>query len=99
MKLDKIKFACLIGWFSAKLNGDISENEIQLIDDIIDIEAPDTIKHVMTEEINNLMALMAEGIRKIEAIKSYRNLTGQGLKESKDQIEKYWSANRVIDAN
>jgi len=36
------------------------------------------------------MALMAEGTRKIEAIKCHRKITGYGLKESKDTVEKYW---------
>ena len=42
------------------------------------------------EELNVLMMLMAEGTRKIDAIKQHRQLTGAGLKESKDAVEKYW---------
>lgn len=38
------------------------------------------------EEVIRLIRYMAED-RKIEAIKSFRTLTGHGLKESKDAVE------------
>jgi len=40
--------------------------------------------------VDALMMLMVEGTRKIDAIKVHRQLTGWGLKESKDAVEKYW---------
>lgn len=43
-------------------------------------------------DVDQLMMLMVEGTRKIEAIKIYRQLTGFELKESKDAVEKYWVA-------
>ena len=36
------------------------------------------------------MRLMVAGNQKIEAIKTHRAITGFGLKESKDAVEKYW---------
>lgn len=39
-------------------------------------------------EIDNLLFAMKDN-KFIEAIKSYRSLTGMGLKESKDAIERY----------
>lgn len=41
-------------------------------------------------ELDNLLRLMHQGTQKIEAIKVYRNMTGAGLKESKDAVERYW---------
>lgn len=38
--------------------------------------------------------LIKEG-RKIDAIKAYRALTGAGLRESKDTIERYWLSGLV----
>lgn len=40
-------------------------------------------------ELHNLLSAMQVG-KKIEAIKAHRSLTGYGLKESKDAVEKYW---------
>lgn len=43
-------------------------------------------RSVNVADVYNLMACMA-GDKKIEAIKAYRTLTGQGLLESKNAIE------------
>jgi ribosomal protein L7/L12 len=40
--------------------------------------------------VDELLLYMGKGTQKIEAIKAYRNLTGAGLKESKDAVERYW---------
>lgn len=90
MKLDKIKFAELIG-YCANRGMTIDRADITVLDDMIDVEVPmpDMIRPSVSD-VNRLMELMAAGQIKIEAIKCYRNLTGQGLKESKDQVEKHW---------
>jgi len=45
---------------------------------------------VSEAKVNTLLAAMGRDGQKIEAIKAYRVLTGLGLKESKDAVEKYW---------
>lgn len=39
--------------------------------------------------LSELLKEMAVGQKKIECIKLYRQLTGVGLKEAKDEVEKY----------
>lgn len=94
MKLDKIKFSfiCVIiqGWFDDHKSL-LSEYDIGELDRMIDIEIP-VAAYANASDVNYLMELMAGGQKKIEAIKTYRTLTGLGLKESKDQVEKYWPA-------
>ena len=56
------------------------------------IEVPEPVANkAYCADVDNLLMLMNEGTRKIEAIKAYRILTGAGLKESKDAVEKYWN--------
>lgn len=91
MKLDKFSFAKLIGFIERSHALNLSKSQIESIDDIIDIEMPEQEKiYPKTSDIEYLLAAIKYG-RKIEAIKGYRNLTGMGLKESKDMIEKYWN--------
>jgi len=95
MKLDKIKFARLVAYLSR--NGfDGYQSNIEAIDDMIDIELPMPIEHhyPKNDDVERLMSLMAEGTRMIEAIKIYRNITGMGLKDSKDAVERYWISKR-----
>ena len=91
MKLDKLKFARLVlalardGWC-----GSVTE-----LDDMLDIEVPEQhVAYPTTSDISRLMQVMVEGTQKIEAIKLHRKLTGWGLKESKDEVEKYWVAKK-----
>lgn len=90
MKLNRIAFAKLIG-FCAGNGMSTGTYEIEHIDELIDIEVPEASAiYPQAEDVNCLMALMAEGTRKIEAIKMHRKVTGWGLKESKDAVEKHW---------
>lgn len=50
------------------------------------------------ENVNNLLLQMQQGASKIEAIKAYRSLTNQGLKESKDAVERYWQPRETTAA-
>jgi ribosomal protein L7/L12 len=95
MKLDKIKFAKLIAFISYASGYDFS-SDVNYIDDLIDVDAEPNRIYPQISDINRLMELMAAGQHKIEAIKQYRTLTGLGLKESKEQVEKYW-ANKPVD--
>lgn len=89
MKLDKIRFATLIGYLSRISGQTFAVDEIVEIDGIIDMPIPEA-PMMNAETLHVLMALMQEGTRKIEAIKQHRMMTGYGLKESKDAVEKYW---------
>lgn len=60
-----------------------------------------TAEHKVSErpvnvgEVFTLMSSMASS-RKIDAIKAYRNLTGAGLKESKDAVESVMDRDRTL---
>ena len=90
MKLDKMRFARLVGHCVAA-GMTATDYIIDTMDELIDVEVPfqpqATIK---ASDVDNLLALMQQGEKKIEAIKAYRMLTSEGLKESKDAVERYW---------
>lgn len=91
MKLDKVRFATLIGFISRSAGVTFSVSEIVEIDDIIDMPIPEPVEKIINvDQLHTLMALMQEGTQKIEAIKQHRMMTGYALKESKDAVEKYW---------
>jgi hypothetical protein len=91
MKLDKIRFAKVVSWISRMTNGlEFGYEDLRELDDILEFEAP-TTQHAYCVDIDQLMALMVNGISKIEAIKQYRKITGSSLKDSKDAVEKHWS--------
>jgi len=91
MKLDKIKFARLIGIITHIANRTLDEDEIDVINHVAEIIVPDPVQGMAPfSEVDRLLFLMAQGTQKIEAIKCYRTMTGQGLKEAKDAVEKYW---------
>ena len=100
MKLNKIKFARLVAWISTQAGYHFNEDDLHDLDDLTDIELPEQqIMRPSNDDIERLMALMAEGTRKIEAIKIHRSITGLGLKESKDAVERYWVSKPDIVQN
>lgn len=88
MKLDKIRFAMLIGFISKRYSMTIIGDDIAEIDRIIDVDILDQPLPFLTDAgiINEMFNCMINS-RKIEAIKYYRQLTGCGLKDSKDAVE------------
>lgn len=86
--MDKIKFATLIAYIQKliKLDMQLSYYEIKEIDKMIN-EGPQA-GLISSEKLDFLMGSI-RNTNKIEAIKAYRAMTGQGLKESKDAVEKY----------
>ena len=91
MKLDKLKFAQLVSWISHNTGSVLANDEIVDLDNLIDVDVPEVQNNYpAAADINTLIALMYQGTQKIEAIKLHRKLTGYGLKESKDEVEKYW---------
>jgi len=98
MKMDKIRFAQLVNFLSRHGMYELSLTEMQELDDIVQIDIPAPVNNYPdADDINRLMALMTEGTQKIEAIKLHRKLSGCGLKESKDMVEKYWPNTAVIN--
>lgn len=88
MKLDKIKFAKLIHYITeCGWNGDVSHID-ELIDiDVTPVEVPGKADPAM---LNELMRAIHAGER-IAAIKAYRSMTGYGLKEAMNAVERHWS--------
>lgn len=92
MKLDKIKFARLISYIQALTNRPYDEFEIGQIDTMIDLNLPPVaVGIVPAKAVDELLAAMQAGHNAgfIPAIKAYRAITGAGLKEAKDAIEKF----------
>ena len=92
MKLDKIAFAKVVAHIANMFhNQNICDQDIAILDDLIDIQVPvqDSPK-INPDDLDQLLMLMAESTRKIEAIKLYRQFTGAGLRESKIAVERYW---------
>ena len=85
MKLDKLKFANLISYISKyDFNGDI-----ETVDELCDIDVPIANQWVDVEKVDELLRQLNAVDGFIPAIKAYRVLTGAGLKESKEAIERY----------
>jgi hypothetical protein len=90
MKLDKIKFAIVINWLSRNGLHELAPGDIEDLDNLIDFEVEQPKNVVPAGMVDELLLHMGGGTQKIEAIKAYRALTGAGLKESKDAVERYW---------
>jgi ribosomal protein L7/L12 len=89
MKLSRIKFAKLIGNIERQHAVNMTENEIEDIDNLVDVDIPEPKNVVDPALVDKLLLEIGRGEGFIEAIKAYRTLTGAGLKEAKDAIEKY----------
>lgn len=88
MKLDRIKFAKLVAHCVG--NGmSAGEWEIEKLDELTEIDVePVEVPKTNPDTLDELMRGIHAGER-ITAIKAYRDMTGCGLKESKDAVEKY----------
>lgn len=92
MKLDKIRFAMLVGYIQKLSDGPLSVDEIAAVDNMIDVEMPQPEPYRATEaSVDELLRQIASPDGFISAIKAYRVLTGAGLKEAKEAIERYRS--------
>jgi len=92
-KLDKIKFAQVIGFIQRQFAISMNTNELTELDDLIDMPEPEpqlVPGKADPVELDMLLFLMAQGNQKINAIKQYRMITGMGLKDSKDAVERHW---------
>lgn len=91
--MDKFAFAELISYITAMGSRAISEHECREIEALMNR----CNFQRSSQAVDDLLRLMGSN-SKIEAIKAYRALTGQGLKESKDAVEKYWIARPAENA-
>lgn len=91
MKLDRLKFATLIGYIGYRTQFPFSKYDIAEIDELIDIDVipVEVPGKADPATVNELMRAIHAG-EKIAAIKAYRTLTGYGLKEAKDAVENGW---------
>jgi len=96
MKIDQIKLLSLVSWITSHSDHAFDEYEMEIFVskihnlEVIEAQVPYQPPKADIQLVDVLMQLMMEGQRKIEAIKVHRQLTGLGLKESKDAVEKYW---------
>ena len=89
MKLDKIAFANVVKYVMELRPENFFDP--QDLDNLIDIDVPvQDNPRINPDDLDQLLMLMAESTRKIEAIKLYRQFTGVGLREGKEAVERYW---------
>lgn len=91
MTINVGKFAAFVSYLTEKTRHYFSIEDCQdmlaLINNMNETVIPPQADY---QTVDQLMMVMNNGTQKIEAIKLYRTLTGLGLKESKDAVEKYW---------
>lgn len=90
VKLSKFRFAALIGWISGRTGRDFDMEDLHQLDDMLIFDIPE-VKYVEASMVDDLLSAINRDNGFIEAIKAYRALTGAGLKEAKEAIEKYRS--------
>lgn len=98
MKLDKIKFASFIGFISCRYALTVTQDDIAKMDAIIDIDVTpvEVPGKANPADLDDLMRAIHKGER-IAAIKAYRSMTGYGLKEAKDAVEKEWPEHKRLN--
>ena len=93
VKIDVIGFARLISRITNMTGSQLDRYQIEDIHAVVEtavIPPLDTPSYGATcTQVDTLLDAMKTG-KKIEAIKAYRAMTGIGLKESKDAVEKYY---------
>lgn len=99
MKMNPIKFAELIGYIAVKTNSVMGDYNIQqirnLIDEGISPQAlpTDISRKVVGDNLFDVQNHIKAG-RKIEAIKTLRDIADMSLKEAKDWVEG-WPTKKV----
>jgi ribosomal protein L7/L12 len=84
--MDSVTFAELACWMQRRVDRRLVADDLQELHDMCKhaVPAHDNRK-ITAQSVRKLLAAIPE--RKIEAIKMLREMTGDGLKEAKDQIE------------
>lgn len=87
MRLDKIRFAKVVQFIGRQLDS----AELTELDALIDIDLPqqEPYRADAAAAIDELLKHINRAGGFIETIRAYRALTGAGLKESKEAVEKY----------
>lgn len=87
MKLDRLKFAKLVAFVQKCIVSqyDIEDEQIQQLDALTTNDTPSVAPTVF--DLETLLVAHANG-RKIETIKTVRTITGLGLKEAKELVER-----------
>lgn len=92
MKLDKIKFATLIAYICSSTGRQLDDVDCARIDQLIDIDVSESVQKSMgMEPVLELLAAIRDG-RKIDAIRHWRNMSGDTLVDSKRAVESYLRA-------
>jgi ribosomal protein L7/L12 len=88
MKLDRLKFGKLVAHVVS--NGmSQGDREIEKLDELAEFDVPTHNVRVSENDVNELLIQISSPDGFIPAIKAYRVLTGVGLKEAKEAIERY----------
>lgn len=82
-----INQACLVSFVTALAGRQLQVNELHDLNDLV--KACNEPSQVSADAIGRMLDAIKQD-HKIEAIREHRMMTGYGLKESKDEIEKYW---------
>lgn len=90
-----MEFAEMFAYIVSITGYRFGSGEVSYIDQLITEGNPPN--RTLSHNIDALLAAMQSN-KKIEAIKEYRALTGAGMKESKDAVEKYWLTNPTLQA-
>jgi len=94
MKLDRIKFATLIG-YCANRGMTVDKTDVEVLNALTEINV-EPVPYADDALVNDLLKAMKNG-NKIDAIEAYRSLTGLGLKDSKDAVEAQWNQTDKIN--
>jgi ribosomal protein L7/L12 len=81
--MDKLQFAELVAWVQHRCQAELEPSDLDRLDRMVNTRGNGTITG---NDVRYMLEAMARG-NKIEAIKKHREMTGYGLKESKDAIE------------
>lgn len=90
MNLNIVGFGTLMSYIGRMVESQLSNHAVEHVAALVEECLPkqEPVK-ANAGEIDEMLKAIREG-KKIDAIKWYRSLTGYGLKESKEAIERYW---------
>lgn len=92
--MDKYELAKLVSMVSVWTGRQLDHGEISDLESFYKVPE----QKINSSNLQDFMKLMHEGNQKIEAIKAYRTFTGEGLREAKEAVDKYWGGVLSIDS-
>ena len=96
--MDKLQFVRIVSWVSARLGYVLTDEDFSTIEQLIrptDV-ASEPFDHIVARETMREMITAIVSGAKINAIRAHRMITKEGLKESKDEIERLMSVMKII---